>query len=103
MRRARVFVDGVEAGVLEEVKKATFYTFTYLPEYVGESVSLLMPVEQMVFEFERFPPFFDGLLPEGMLLEALLKRSKIDRDDLFRQLVTVGAELVGNVTVEEIQ
>ncbi|MGD9592865.1 MAG: HipA N-terminal domain-containing protein, partial [Candidatus Berkiella sp.] len=56
---------------------------------------------QKHFSFTTFPPFFDGLLPEGILLEALLKNAKIDKNDLFSQLVTVGNDLVGSVTVEE--
>jgi hypothetical protein len=34
------------------------------------------------------------------MLEALLKKTKIDSDDLFEQLMRVGGELVGNITVE---
>jgi serine/threonine-protein kinase HipA len=36
-------------------------------------------------------------------LEALLRIRKIDRDDLFGQLVAVGADLVGAATVREIR
>jgi serine/threonine-protein kinase HipA len=61
-----------------------------------------MPPSQMIYEFDSFPPFFDGLLPEGYQLDGLLKFAKIDRNDLFAQLVTVGDDLVGNVTVKEI-
>jgi serine/threonine-protein kinase HipA len=54
------------------------------------------------YSFDSFPPFFDGLLPEGIQLESLLRRRKIDRGDLFAQLVAVGADLVGVVTVESM-
>ena len=40
-------------------------------------------------------------LPEGPQLEALLRMHKIDRSDTFRQLVIVGADLVGSLTVKE--
>ena len=60
-----------------------------------------MPIRERIFEFDRFPPFFDGLLPEGVLLEALLKRRKIDRQDYFSQIVAVGEDLVGAATVRE--
>jgi len=49
------------------------------------------------------PPFFDGLLPEGFQLEGLLKYGKIDRSDQFSQLIAIGADMVGNVTIEEIR
>jgi serine/threonine-protein kinase HipA len=60
-----------------------------------------MPTNQREYLFDRFPPFFEGLLPEGMMLESLLKICKIDRKDLMFQLIQVGKDLVGNVTVEE--
>jgi serine/threonine-protein kinase HipA len=62
-----------------------------------------MPVEEKEFVFDRFPPYFDGLLPEGILLESLLKLRKIDKYDYFGQLVAVGNDLVGAVTVQEIK
>jgi serine/threonine-protein kinase HipA len=91
----------VPAGVLEERDDGS-YAFVYLDVYDGEPVSLSLPTTQRTYAFDAFPAFFDGLLPEGFQLEALLKRRKIDRDDFFTQLVTVGRELVGAVTVEEI-
>lgn len=60
-----------------------------------------MPVTQRVHEFDRFPPPFEGLLPEGVQLEALLKRLKIDRDDLFGQLLAVGGDVVGSLKITE--
>ena len=102
MRRARVFVNGQPAGVLEEFKRGEEYVFRYFDEYEGEPVSLTMPVEQHEHKFDTFPPFFDGVLPEGVMLDGLLRIAKIDRDDFFTQLITVGRDLVGAVTVEEI-
>jgi len=101
MRRADVFMRGARAGVLEEIEKGRRYRFTYHDDYAGPPVSLTLPVRERTFDFDRFPPFFDGLLPEGVLLEALLKRRKIDRHDYFSQLVAVGGDLVGAVTVQE--
>ncbi len=102
MRRANVFVNDLLAGVLEEIEKGKSYKFAYIENYSGDPVSLAMPVSQKEFFYKNFPPFFDGVLPEGILLEALLRQYKIDRNDFFSQLVTVGHDLVGAVTVEEI-
>jgi serine/threonine-protein kinase HipA len=95
-------VNGVEAGTLEEHERGKKYVFRYHDAYAGDPVSLTMPVRERVFEFQSFPPFFDGTLPEGVMLEGLLRQRKIDRDDLFGQLLAVGNDLVGAVTVEEI-
>ncbi len=61
-----------------------------------------MPRGKEKFEFEEFPSFFDGLLPEGVNLEAFLRRTKIDRRDYFGQLLAAGHDLVGAVTVEKM-
>ncbi len=58
-------------------------------------------VGRTVIYDKDFPPFFDGLLPEGILLEGLLKQRKIDKYDYFSQIVAVGNDLVGAVTVRE--
>jgi serine/threonine-protein kinase HipA len=60
-----------------------------------------MPVATRAYDFDEFPPFFDGLLPEGFQLDALLRQRKIDASDFFSQLVAVGGDLVGAVTVDE--
>jgi serine/threonine-protein kinase HipA len=100
MRKAAVYHRDILAGFLIEQGEGK-YEFHYVDEYKGPPVSLTMPVAKRQFLFDTFPPFFDGLLPEGTLLEALLKQAKIDRYDLFSQLVTVGGDLVGAVTVKE--
>ena len=101
MRRAKVFVGGRLVGFLTEEEGGKKYTFRYNDEYEGKPVSLTMPLEKREFSYNGFPPFFDGVLPEGLHLEALLRQAKIDRNDLFSQLLAVGRDLVGNVTVTE--
>ncbi|HSW56686.1 MAG TPA: HipA N-terminal domain-containing protein [Ignavibacteriaceae bacterium] len=103
MRKAKVYNFGIPAGELIEFEKGKKYKFIYLENYNGSPVSLTMPVKQKEFEFDEFPPFFDGLLPEGVQLEALIRQMKIDKSDFFSQLVHVGKDLIGSVTVEEIK
>lgn len=100
MKKARVLVDGVPAGVLIEVVRNKHYRFTYNENYKGSSISLTMPTITRSYDFDQFPPFFEGVLPEGMMLEGLLRYAKIDRYDYMSQLIAVGGDLVGNVTVE---
>lgn len=90
------------AGYLTEIEKNKKYSFSYDDKYNGEPISLTMPVELKEFNFNSFPPFFDGLLPEGIQLDGLLRIRKIDKDDYFSQLMAVGADLVGAVSVEEM-
>ncbi len=102
MRKAEIYVNDKLAGILSEIERGRQYRFEYQQNYAGPSVSLTLPTAQGRHDFDRFPPFFDGLLPEGTGLEALLKLAKIDRNDPFGQLVIVGRDLVGFVTVREI-
>ena len=102
MRKAKVYVKGIEAGILSEIKKGSAYSFKYIEGYKGLEVSRTMLPSQGEFSFTEFPPFFEGLLPEGIQLEGLLKLNKIDRNDLFSQLIAVGEDVVGAVTVKEI-
>jgi serine/threonine-protein kinase HipA len=100
LRQAKVFKARTVAGVLEET--AAGFRFTYDGSYQGPPVSLTMPIAQPIWEWNDFPPFFDGLLPEGMQLEALLKARKLDRRDCFGQLIAVDRNTVGDVTVEAV-
>jgi serine/threonine-protein kinase HipA len=102
MRKARIFVKGIEAGTLTELIQGKEYLFEYISDYNGLEVSRTMPTSVKIYKFDTFPPFFDGLLPEGIQLEGLLKIRKIDKRDLLSQIIAVGEDLVGVVTVKEI-
>jgi len=103
MRKAKVFFNkGTLAGILTE-KDAAGYLFEYDANYDGPPVSLTMPTIQKGYQFDDFPAYFEGVLPEGFQLEALLRLEKLDRKDYFGQLVCVGKDLVGAFSVEEEQ
>lgn len=99
-RKLIIRQHGVEAGHLAGTADGG-WTFTYLPGYTGPAVSLVLPVREEPYVFAEFPPFLEGLLPEGPQLEAILRKHKIDRGDCFRQLMVVGQDVVGSLTAEE--
>lgn len=99
MRSARVFFENDLAGIITESEDGKEYCFQYEPDYSGPPISLTMPVREEDYLFDEFPPFFDGLLPEGFQLEALLRQKKLDRNDKFGQLLIIGVDTVGAVTV----
>ena len=102
MRTVEVYVGEHFAGFLSE-SDTMKYSFEYLPNYTGSPVSYTMPVTQNRYNFETFPPFFEGLLPEGYNLEALLMKEKINKNDYFSQLLTVGEDMVGDVIVRPVK
>ena len=97
-RRLLIACHTIPCGYLTQIKNNE-YSFTYLESYRGYPISLTMPVRAEPYTFDRFPPFFDGLLPEGIQLEALIRQNKIDANDYMAQLDAVGADLVGAVTI----
>lgn len=100
MKSALIYQQDEFAGRLE-VRDDSTCRFTYEPGYHGEPVSLTMPVQQQVWDFPKFPAPFEGLLPEGTQLDALLRVRKLDRNDLFGQLLAVGGDVVGSLRIEE--
>lgn len=100
IRCAAVYQSGELAGYLREAGEG-LWSFAYADGYEGMPVSLTLPIRKEPYSFEAFPPVFEGLLPEGPQLEALLKKHKIDRHDAFTQLVTVGEDLVGSLSVRQ--
>lgn len=100
MRKAIIFINSMKAAEFIEHNRK-HYELKYLDGYRGNPLSMTLPIKHGGYEFNQFPPYFEGVLPEGSMLEALLKTKKIDRDDLFSQLLAVGADLVGHATVME--
>ena len=97
MKSADIYQEGEFAGTLKETSEG--WTFQYDENYNGLPVSLTLPIQSEPYFFSDFPPVFEGLLPEGVMLDALLRRLKIDKDDYFPQLLAVGSDLVGSITV----
>lgn len=93
---------GIRAGILEELDH-NHYRFIYDTNYHCAPISLTMPLANRVYEFDTFPPFFEGLLPEGVMLEALLRKYKLDKNDYLGQLLKVGEDIIGAVTIKEYQ
>ena len=101
MRRAQIKVHQKLAGILKECPDG-HYEFNYETNYQGPPVSLTMPVHTATYHFDQFPPFFEGLLPEGVMLETLLRQYKLNQDDYMGQLLVVGQDVIGAVTIEAL-
>ena len=100
-RRARVFVQNRFAGILEECDDG--YRFSYDTDYLhagdAPSVSLTLPLSDTPYHSATLFPFFDGLIPEGWLLDIAVKSWKIDRQDRFGLLLAVCRDCIGDVCV----
>lgn len=102
MHKTLVKYKNTPCGILEEISP-THYRYAYLPDYQGDPISLTLPIRLTPYDFDSFPAFFDGLLPEGIQLDALLRQRKIDQLDYMAQLIAVGQDLVGAVSIHPLK
>jgi len=103
MRELRVYYQDRVAGILEETDEG--YRFSYAPEWMaeaGDPVSLTLPVREEPWEASTLFPFFDGLIPEGWLLELGVRNWKLDPRDRFGLLAAFCRDTIGAVGVEEL-
>ncbi len=94
-----VYFQGSYAGILTK-KDDSLYEFKYDQNYKGSKISLAMPTLRKTYIYKNFPPFFEGLLPEGRQLEILLKKHKLSLTDYLGQLVAMGEDIIGAVTIK---
>ena len=101
MKRATVYMKNVLAGVLTEDEYG--YSFRYEPEYLdrpdAEPISLTMPLRADPYRDQVLFPFFDGLIPEGWLLDIAEKSWKIDLRDRMSLLLACCRDCIGAVSV----
>ncbi len=104
MRRAKVFMYHTLAGELIETEAAT-YRFTYSNQYLAtenaRSISLTLPIGDKVYESRTLFPFFDGLIPEGWLLDLSVRNWKLDRRDRMGLLLVACGDCIGAVHIED--
>ena len=101
MRKAEIHVGGRLAGILEERDRG--YAFTYDPSYLGtagaSAISLSLPLQAGTYEDKRLFPFFDGLIPEGWLLNIAEQTWKLDPRDRMGLLLACCRDCIGAVSV----
>lgn len=105
MKQARIRMYDNPAGTLTEDENG--YTFVYDAAYLAtknaEPVSLTLPLTDKPFVSNVLHPFFDGLIPEGWLLDIAEKNWKIDNRDRMSLLLVCCKDCIGAVSVQPIQ
>ena len=104
MRKGRVYVSGIPAGVLTEDEYGYHFEYdeAYLSAPTSQSVSLTLPLRGDPYHSNILFPFFDGLIPEGWLLNVAERNWKIRRNDRMGLLLACCRDCIGNVSVEPI-
>ena len=103
MRQGEIWVNKDLAGILTEDEEG--YHFTYSPDYLmmgnAVPVSLTMPLREETFHSEFLFPFFDGLIPEGWLLDIAQKNWKLNPRDRMGLLLATCKDCIGNISIIE--
>tara|TARA_R100001143_G_scaffold63512_1_gene71141 strand:+ start:22914 stop:23234 length:321 start_codon:yes stop_codon:yes gene_type:complete len=102
-RKADIYVQETKAGVLEESDAG--YRFQYDSDYItkknAQPVSLTLPFQEEPYESNVLFPFFDGLIPEGWLLDVVEDTWKVNPKDRMGLLLVSCRDTIGNVSVRE--
>ncbi len=103
-RKGKVLFGENLCGIIEETE--TGYRFTYDSEYISNSnskaISKNLPLSEKSYESKMMFPFFDGLIPEGWLLDLAQKHWKIDIRDRMGLLLSCCKDCIGAVSIEPI-
>ena len=100
-RTAFVYVRNIFAGTLAETDFG--YSFSYDNNYLksdnATAVSLTLPLSDEPYNSRTLFPFFDGLIPEGWLLNVVIRNWKTDTKDRFGLLLVACKDAIGNVSI----
>jgi len=101
MRKANVYKEKKLAGMLVEDENG--YSFTYDRDYLqsgSKPVSLTLPLQSELHQSRTMIPFFDGLIPEGWLLDIAKKNWKLNERDRMGLLLVCCRNCIGAVSIE---
>ena len=105
MRSGEVYYNDCLAGIIMETDEGE-YVFQYNARYVNnhpdDFISFTMPVTDKPYTDNRLFPFFEGLIPEGWLLEIATKNWRINPNDRMGLLLACCQDCIGAVSVKPI-
>lgn len=100
-KRGKVLVGKDYAGVIEEHEGLFIFKYdeAYLKKKNASAVSLTLPLRLEPYQQKTMFAFFDGLIPEGWLLNIIEDNWKINPRDRMSLLLLACRDCIGNVSV----
>ena len=101
-RSGKVYFKNQFCGVVSETEEgyAFSYDAVYLQSESAQSVSLTLPLTEKSYSSKTLFAFFDGLIPEGWLLDIAEKNWKIKYTDRMGLLLACCKDCIGAVSVQ---
>lgn len=101
MKKGKVFYKNLFAGIIQEDENE--YSFAYDEEYLSstssQAISVSLPLREETYTSKTMFPFFDGLIPEGWLLDIAESNWKINPRDRMSLLLTFCKDCIGAVSI----
>ena len=104
MRKAEIKIYDKTAGWLTEDENG--YHFKYDTSYLNspslDPISLTLSLQEKPFTSKILFPFFDGLIPEGWLLDIAQNNWKLNPRDRMGLLMACCKDCIGAVSVHPL-
>ncbi len=94
------------AGVLTENDNGEYlfaYDEQYIQTYPNQFITFQMPVSKLPYRSKRLFPFFDGLIPEGWLLNIAAESWRINKNDRMGLLLACCQNAIGAVSIYPLE
>lgn len=105
MRQGKVYYKDQLAGIITETNDGEYiyqYNDQFVKNHPKDFISFTMPVTDKPYKENRLFPFFDGLIPEGWLLDIAAENWKINKNDRMGLLLACCKNCIGAVSVEPV-
>jgi serine/threonine-protein kinase HipA len=105
MRQGIVKYNNIKAGLLTEEDNGEYlfvYDEMYVQNYQNQFITFQMPVSLRPYRSKRLFPFFDGLIPEGWLLNIAAESWRINKNDRMGLLLACCKNAIGAVSVHPV-
>lgn len=101
IRKAEIQMHNRTTGWLIQDEEGCHFQYArnYLELGSAQAISLTLPLQEAPFNTKIMFPFFDGLIPEGWLLDIVEKNWKLNPRDRMGLLLVCCKDCIGAVSI----